>query len=428
MARNGRTLLRRLAVDTTPLRESPPFRRLWVGTGLSSIGSSMTQYAVALQVFLISHSSLDVGLIGLAVAVPTVTVSLTAGALIDRVERRAMVLACTSAQAALSAVLAYQAIAHLGQLWLLYVVVVAQASVAALNVPARRSFVPSLLRTDQLAAGTALTALAVQVARIVGPALAGLLTATSGLGACYLADALSFAFSLYAVARLVRVTPAPGGGTARGIGAALEGFRFIAGEKLVLGALVADMTAAFLAVPVALFPAINAARFSGNPETLGLMTTALAVGGVVGSGLSGPASRIGRRGLAILAGGALWGAGIATFGLAAPFWADFAALAVAGAGDATAVFLRSAVVQEATPEALRGRVFAAERAAGAGIPQLGDTRAGLIASLATPGLSAIVGGLSAIAGAVVVAALVPDLLKMRARPAGPPASRRQGER
>jgi MFS family permease len=173
-------------------------------------------------------------------------------------------------------------------------------------------------------------------------------------------------------------------------------------------------------MPIALVPAINADRFGGHPETLGLMTTAIAMGGILGSGLSGTASRIDRRGLAVLGAGATWGAGIAIFGLAGQFWLALLALAVAGAGDSTAVILRTAIVQELTPDELRGRVTAAEFAAGAGVPQLGNTRAGIVGSLTSPGVSAVTGGVSAIAGAVVIGALVPALVRFRRPPAASP--------
>jgi MFS family permease len=423
--RRGLSVLGRAAVDIAPLRECPPYRRLWAGNGLSSVGGQMTQYAVLLQVYLLTHHSFDVGLVGLAIAIPTVVVSVSAGPLIDRVDRRRTVLVCTTIQAGLSSLLAYQAFARLDHLWLLYVVVVAQASVGAVNAPARRTFMPNLLPRDQLAAGAALQTLTMHGALTAGPALAGLITAAAGLPVCYVVDAVSFAFALYGVARLPRTLPRSGKAATGHLRAAVDGFAFIGRERPVLGATVADMMAAFLAMPIALFPAINAHRFGGHPETLGLMTTAIAVGGVVGSGLSGTASRINRRGLAVLAAGAVWGAGIAVFGLADRTWLALLALAVAGAGDSTAVNLRTAIVQELTPDELRGRVTAAEFAAGAGVPQLGNTRAGLVASLTSPGVSAVAGGLSAVAGAVAIGALVPALVRFR-RPAAPVPSPRDG--
>jgi hypothetical protein len=125
------------------------------------------------------------------------------------------------------------------------------------------------------------------------------------------------------------------------------------------------------------------------------MTTAIAVGGGAGSGLDAPASRINRRGLAVLAAvlaaGAVCGAGIAAFGLGGPIWMTFLALAVASVGDSTAVMLRTPIGQDLIPDELRGRVTAAEFAVGAGVPQLCNIHADPVASLTSPGVSAVAG-------------------------------------
>ena len=405
-------------MDIDPLRESPPYRRLWIGSGLSSIGGQMTSYAVTLQVFVLTRSSLAVGLIGLVIAVPTIAIAVAGGAVIDALDRRTTVLTATGLQAAVSGLLAWQAFAGLGQVWLLYCLVAVQSAIDAVNSPARRTFMPSLLRRDQLPAGAALQTLAMHGSLTTGPALAGLITAAAGLKTCYLIDAISFGFALYAVARLPSMRPRardarPG---LRAIG---EGLRFVVRTRVILGAFTADMSAVFLGMPMALFPAINAQRFGGHAETLGLLTTAVAVGGILGSVLSGPVSRVTRQGLGMLVAGAVWGAGLAGFGLAQAFWLAFLTLTIAGAGDVTAVVLRTALVQAVTPDELRGRVSSAEYAVGAGVPQLGNFRAGAVASLTSATTSAVTGGLTTIAGTALIGLLLPSLATFRAsaRPA-----------
>ncbi|HKC28878.1 MAG TPA: MFS transporter, partial [Jatrophihabitans sp.] len=116
-------MIKRLLVDVTPLRSSPDFRRLWCGSLLSAVGSQMTVFAVALQVYLLTHSSVAVGGVGLASAVPAITCGLFAGSLIDARDRRVLVLAGSTLQLLLSAMFAAQAFAALGSLWLLYALV-----------------------------------------------------------------------------------------------------------------------------------------------------------------------------------------------------------------------------------------------------------------------------------------------------------------
>jgi len=418
-------LLSKLVLDIVPLRESAPFRRLWIGSGLSSIGSQMTSYAVVLQVFVLTGSSLAVGLIGLVIAVPTIAMALAGGAIIDIFDRRTIVLTATALQAAVSGLLAYQAFAGLGQVWLLYCLVAVQSAVDGVNSPARRTFMPRLLRRDQLAAGAALQTLTMHGSLTIGPAIAGLITATAGLKTCYLIDAISFGFALYAVARLPSMRP-HGQDSRPGLRAIGEGLRFVLRTRIILGAFIADMSAVFLGMPMALFPAINVERFGGHPVTLGLLTTAVAVGGILGSVLSGPVSRVRRQGLGMLVAGVVWGVGLVGFGLSYVFWLAFVTLVIAGAGDVTAVVLRTALVQGVTPDELRGRVSSAEYAVGAGVPQLGNFRAGAVASLTSATTSAISGGLATIAGTALVGLLIPALTTFRA-PARPAADTHAGQ-
>lgn len=404
--------LRRLLVDVAPLRESAAFRRLWVGGGLSAVGGQMTNYAVMLQVFLLTRSSLSVGLVGLAIALPSIGASLAGGAILDTVDRRTTALVGTSLQVLVSASFAAQAFANLRDVPLLYLLVVVQSAVGGVNAPARRTFMPRLLRREQLAAGAALQALVGYTSMLTGPALAGVVTATVGLRNCYAIDAASFLFSLYAIARLPAMPP-EGGHRPGGVRAVADGLRFVARTRAVLGAFLADSSATFLGMPIALFPAINAERFGGSPETLGLLSTAVAVGGLLGSSLSGPVGRISRQGLGMLVAGGTWGLALAAFGLSDTFAVALVFLAVAGAADVSAVVLRTAIVQGVTPDAVRGRVSATEHAVGAGVPQLGNFRAGILGSLTSPTIGVVTGGLSVVAGALAIGWGIPAFVGFR---------------
>lgn len=415
----------RLLADVRPLRESADFRRLTLGGLLSQVGGQMTAFAVALQVFTLTGSSAAVGGIGLAAAVPSILVGLLGGPLLDAVDRRRLVLVTSGLATAVSALLAGQAFAGLRSVWLLYGLVAAQYGLAALTGPARRTFLPRLLPPHLIQAATAITMLTMHLGMVGGPSLAGLITAAGGLKVCYLIDAVSFAGALYAVFRL---PPMPPLGPRSGIGPAalLEGLGFLRRSRVVLGALLSDLSAMALVMPVALFPAINADRFGGSPTTLGLLTSAVAAGGVAGTALSGPVSRVTRPGRAMLVCGAVWGAAIAGFGLAGGLLPALAFLLVAGVADVLSVVFRSTVVLTATPDAVRGRVGAAEFVVGAGAPQLGNFRAGVLGALTTPGTSAVLGGVSGLAGAALIAVAIPALrayrLTAEPEPAAEPAA------
>ena len=409
---------RRLLADLTPLRESAAFRRLWAGTTLSSVGGALTAFAVMLQVYDLTHSSLAVGAIGVAELVPTLIVGLLCGPVVDAIDRRKLVLVTSACLALVSAALAAQAFAGLDLLWLLYALVAVQSSLSAVNRPARSTFIPALLPPGRLAAGLALDRLSFQVVLTTGPALAGLIAAAPhlGLGACYLADTVSFAGALYGIARLPAMRP---GAPARpGPRAVAEGLGFIRRSQVVGGAFLADLNATVFGLPVALFPAINAERFGGDPRTLGLFTTAIGVGGLVSAAFSGPVGHVARQGRAMLVTVSVWGAAFAGFAVARGLWLTLGLLAVAGAADAFTVVFRGAIVAAATPDRLRGRVMAADYVVGAGGGQFGNLEAGGLASVTSPVISALAGGLATIAGAVLIGLTLPAFTRYRSAASG----------
>jgi MFS family permease len=404
----------RLLADIRPLRESPAFRRLWAGTTLSSVGGAMTSFAVILQVYNLTRSPFAVGAVGVAEMVPTLAVGLLGGSVADAADRRKLVLVTSSCMAAVSAAFAAQAFAGLRLVWLLYALVAVQSALVAVDRPARSTFIPRLLPASQLPAGLALNRLSFQVMLTVGPALAGLIAAAPHLGlrACYLIDAISFAAALYGVARLPAMRP-QGGAVRPGPRAVAEGISFIRRSQVLAGAFLTDLNATVFGLPMALFPAINAERFGGNPRTLGLFTAAIGVGGLVSAALSGPIRHVSRPGRAMLAATVVWGAAFAGFAVASSLWLTLSLLAVAGAADTFTVVFRGAIVQAVTPDQLRGRILAADYVVGAGGGQLGSLEAGALGSLTSPVISAFSGGLVTIAGAVVIGLALPAFTRYR---------------
>ena len=421
----------RLLTDVTPLREYPAFRRLWLGTMLSRTGSVMTSFAVMLQVYDLTRSTAAVGALGIAMFVPLLLITLPGGTLADRVDRRRLVLWVQAGQAALSAALFALAAFGGATLWALYALVAVSSAFSAVSAPAQQTFIPRLVPKDQLGTAMALNRIVFQVVLIVGPALAGVVTAWTGLRGCYLADAASFAGALWAVAWLPALPPprpAAGAGGAdgedsadddegagrddagrrrSGLALTLEGLAFIRRTPALCGAFLADVNATFFALPVSLFPAINAERFGGDPRTLGLFTTAIGVGGLVSAVFAGPLKHARRHGLVMLVCVAVWGGGFALFAVAPSLWLTLLALAVAGLADTFTVVVRSTIVQEATPDEFRGRVNAADFLVGAGGSELGSLEAGLVGSLATPVISALSGGLLTIVGAAAIGVTLP---------------------
>lgn len=408
--------LRRLGgglIDVTPLRSSPAFRRLWIGSSLSVFGGQLTLVAVLYQVWELTRSPAWVGAIGLAQAVPMVALAMVGGTLADAVDRRRLVLWTTAGQLLFALLLAGQAVAGFGSLPLVLGLVAALAACSGLGAPARRAFVARLLPAEQVGAGIALNHLSFQAAMLVGPALAGVIIAAGGVAACYLLDVVTFAAAFWGVRRLPPLPPlrstqsaSPSGALERpGPRAIWAGWRFVARRPVLGGAFGSDLLATVLAMPVALFPAVNAERFGGRPETLGLFFSAIAVGGMVAGTASGLVTGARRPGTVMLAAAGVWGAGLLGFGLAQSLWLALGCLAVAGAADTVSVISRGAIVQLATPDEFRGRVSAVEYVIGASGPDVGNLRGGLVAGATSTTFALVSGPLVSLAGLAVLAAL-----------------------
>ncbi|MFG2945631.1 MFS transporter [Streptomyces adustus] len=395
-------------LDVRPLRSSPVFRRLLIGRTVSLLGSFMTMVTVMFQVWDMTRSTAWSGAVGLAQALPMAAFGLFAGSWVDRADRRRVYLLATVGQAGCSLLLAVQGFNGHVPVAVLLALVAAQSSFGALGAPAAGVFVPRLLPKEQVAAGLALNQITGQAMMLLGPAVAGVLLGRLGIGTCYLLDSLSFGLSFYGAFGLPALPP-EGERSRPGLRGVLDGLRFLTGHRAVRGALLTDLAATVLSFPVSLFPLVNAERFGGDPGTLGLFLSALAVGGLLASAFSGAVTRLGRPGPVMLCASAGWGAALVLFGLTTGPWTGLGLLTLAGAADTLAVVSRSTIVQTRTPDALLGRVTAAEQIVGQAGPNLGNLRGGLVAGWTSGATALISGGLLCLAAVAAVAATTPQL-------------------
>ena len=411
----GRVRVRFL--DTRPLRNSPSFRDLWIGTSASQLGGQIANVAVLAQVWELTGSPVGTGAIGLATGLPMVLFGLLGGTLADTFDRRAVVRATTAGQLLSAAGLCAQAQAGNRNVLLLLALVAMGTSCSALGAPARRTFPVRLLPGDQVAAGLALTNVSFQAAMLTGPAMAGLIIAGWSFPAAYATQAVAMAVSMFAVIRLPAMRP--GGADAVGGRRRPEhgGWRIVLRRPTLWGSMATDLSATLLAMPIALFPLVNESRFGGDPQTLGLFLSAVAVGGITAGLLSGTVTRWRRGGMVQLYAAGVWGLALACFGLAGPLWLALGCLAVAGAADTVSVVTRSALVQLETPDAYRGRVSSVEHVIGVAGPELGNFRGGLLASATSASFSLVFGGLSAILAIATVSATNAPLRAYRTPPA-----------
>ncbi|WP_433289219.1 MFS transporter [Pseudonocardia sp. CA-142604] len=398
-------------LDTRPLRSHPAFRRIWVGTTAQSFGGQVAVVAVMYQVWELTQSAVWVGAIGVATAVPTIVFGLLGGVLADAMDRRRLVAVTSIGTAVAAVLLAVQAGLGAHSLPLVLVLVAAQTACGALGSSARRTFVARLLPPGQVPAGIALNHVSFQIAMLVGPAAAGLVLAHGGLTWAYAVDAAAITLALYGVARLPGMRPT--GGTTVGLRASVDGWRFILRRPALSGSIATDLAATVLAMPIALLPVLNEERFGGDPQTLGLFLSAIAVGGITAGLTSGIVARIPRAGLVQLTAAGVWGVALAGFGLADTLLPTLACLTVAGAADTISVISRGSLVQLATPDRYLGRIVSVENVVGAGGPGIGNARAGAVADLTSAGFAAVTGGLACALVVAVLAATNPTLRRWR---------------
>jgi len=409
-----RGLLRSFAVDTTPLRGSLDYRRVWLSQVVSLIGSSMTVIAVPLQVYAVTRSSFLVGVTGFVSLVPLVGFGLLGGAIVDATDRRRLLLGTTFGLLAVSVVLFVHAALHGRSLAVLYSCVAVQGGLLALEGPLRQVITRRLLPTEQIAAATALSQVLMNFGSVAGPLLAGVVVGTLGYPWAYGIDVVSYAAAIYAVWRLPTMAP-EGGGRRAGAASVLEGLRYLRTRPVLLSTFGVDLVAMVFGMPRALFPALASGQFHGGARTAGVLYAAPALGALVGALGSGRLPAVRRQGAAVLLSVAVWGGAIAAFGVVTALWAGVLLLALAGAADMVSAVFRNTILIVSTPDAMMGRLGGVFTVVVAGGPRLGDLEAGTVAAAASPGFSVVSGGLACIVGVGLFAALVPKLVRYDAR-------------
>jgi MFS family permease len=400
---------RRLALDVSPLRESVPYRALWLGQVVSLFGTQIRYIAVPFQVFRLTDSVLAVGLIGLAEVVPLIVFSILGGAWADRTDRRALVARAHVAMMATSVALAVVSLSEAPPVAAIYGLTALASLFDAVDRPARAAMIPSLVPAGKLPAAMALRQVAFQVTHIVGPLVGGVIIAAGGVSWAYGIDALTF---LGGLASLRWVPPSRPEGVVEQspADAVKEGLRFSLRTPVVLGIFVIDLVAMIFGMPRAVFPALAERTFGGGAATLSLLYASVSAGALVAALTSGWVTRVRAQGVAVLVAVTVWGTAITLAGLSLfSLGLTMALLALAGAADVVSAVFRGTMLQENTPDHLRGRVTAVNLMVVTGGPRLGDVEAGIVASLLGAPASVAVGGLACLAGTALVAWRLPSL-------------------
>jgi len=414
-----------LLVDITPLRESRDFRLIWLSQLATAAGRQVVLVAVPYQIYLLTHSSLAVGLLGLFQAVPIVVAGLYGGALADRFDRRRLQLIGKSLVATTSIALAIGAGIQRIPVWSIYLIVAMSAAASVIDQSARAATIPRLVSRRLLPSASSLSQILFQSAAIIGPALAGLLLARASVSWAYAFDVVCFVPGAALIWRISAQPPLENHGVVLGWRAPADAIRHVAHNRLLVGIFSADLIAMIFGMPTAVFPALALSVFKIGAGGLGLLYAAPAAGALIGSLFSGWVRSVQRQGMAVIVAIAIWGLAIAGFGLAGNVrWLGLLLLAVAGAGDMVSAIFRSTMLQLSIPDNLRGRMSAFQMMVVTTGPRLGDLEAGAVAALVGPIFSVVSGGVACVVGIALLAVALPELRLQRAseEPAPPAVS------
>ncbi|MFZ2987856.1 MFS transporter [Ideonella sp.] len=416
------------------LRDQRDYLQLLSARVTGGAASQMLMVALGWQMYDLTSSAWDLGLVGLVQFVPALLLTLPCGLLVDRHDRRLLVAGSLSLQCVVAAVLTLGSVSGWVSSDLILGLSMLLGVARAMQMPAQQALMPTLVPTALLPRAVAAASSSMQVSIIAGPALGGALYAlgpwltrqlslAQATGGPTAADAAHWGAALvYGVSLVlllaavlsvlaIRYRPAPSRWAAPGFAQLTDGIRFIWQRPVMLGAISLDLFAVLLGGATALLPIFARDILHTGPEGLGLLRSAPALGAVlIGVWLSrSPIAR--RAGHCLLGAVAVFGLAMIGFALTRSFWVAFAVLAISGAADMVSVVIRQSLVQLETPDDMRGRVGAVTSVFIGASNQLGEFESGATAALLGPVGSVLLGGVGTLVVVGLWFRLFPDLAR-----------------
>ncbi|HVO91191.1 MAG TPA: MFS transporter [Terriglobales bacterium] len=396
----------------SPLRHRD-FRLFWTGLLLSSVGSQFTQVAMAWQIYELTNSPLQIGMIGLVRAVPQMFILLFGGLLADALNRRKLMMVTQGSLFFVSGSLALLTLGGHVTALKLYGVTVFLALFSSLESPSRQAIVTNLVPAEDLSRALAIYSTQRQIATIAGPSIAGLVLAFGGPAVCYTVDAFSWLIMLASLALIRAQLPQRGGWRTITVDSLRQGFRFVWKHAVIFPFLMMDFGANIFGTVRSLFPIYARDILAVGPQGLGVLYAASAAGALIGAAgfsLWGP---VRRAGYWILLGVTIYGVSLLLFARSHVFWLSIALLIGSGIGDTISAILRATINQLSTPDELRGRMSAINSIFTNCGPQLGQFQTGALAALIGAEFSVLTGGIVILLIVAVLMAAFPHVRDYR---------------
>jgi MFS family permease len=386
------------------------FTLYWFSSLLAQVAAQMQMVAIGWQLYDITRSPLDLGLVGLAEFLPAPFLVLLTGHVADRFDRRHVVQLGYALQMACALLLLHLTLTGLSQPWPIFGLAFLGGIAKAFNAPANRAMLPNLVPAGDLANAVTWRSLAIQGAFVGGPALGGLLYAVAP-GVVYGVAAVLLLLSMLIMLPMRRRV-AERSTESAGWQSVLGGILLIWRKPVLLGVISLDLFAVLFGGAVALLPIYARDILMIGPEGLGLLRSAPAVGAVVVALIltRWPVTRRAGRTMFLAVG--LFGLFTVLFGLSTNFWLSLAALALLGAADLISVIVRATLVPLATPDSMRGRVTAVEMVFIGASNELGAFRAGVAAALMGTVAAVVSGGIATLIVVALWIRLFPELYRV----------------
>lgn len=411
-----------MLLDIGPLRSNVAFRRLFASQFISGLGTMVSYVAVPWQLYELTRSNAQVGLLGIVQLVPVVVCGLLGGAVADRMDRKVLLLGSEALMALCVAGLLANAMAAAPSVLAIYALVAVLQGASGFHRPALEALTQKLARRDEFAAVAALSSVRGTVGMVAGPALAGLLLARWGAVGAYIFDFATFVAAMLFIARIPRerIGRVDDPGERPHLLADLaEGLRFAWARPALMGTYIVDIVAMAFAFPIALFPAMAAA--DGRTESVGWLLSAMSLGALAIGLFSGWTSKVTRHGRAVIVAAAIWALGIVALGFAPSLGLGLLCLAVAGAADMVSGVFRGTIWNETIPNALRGRLAGIEMISYLTGPLVGNARAGFMADAWGVSASIWIGGVVCLVGVIATGFVLPRFWAYRSSVGDPTA-------
>ncbi len=401
----------RLSLSLPPAFRHRAFALFWGGRMVATFAIQIVSVAVGWQIYDLTHDPWDLGIVGLVQFVPSALLVLWTGAAADRFDRRLIMMLCVVVEMLAVAALLFLVADGIGLLWPIYAALAVIGVARAFFAPASQALLPNVVPREDFASAIALSASAWQLSAIVGPVAGGLLYGISAV----VAYGTALALLLLGLVMFAGIVVPPRAARIREAGwdSLVAGLRFIFAEKVVLGAITLDLFAVLLGGATALMPAVARDVLELGPWGLGLLRAAPGVGALAVAAWLAWRPLQDHVGALLFVYVALFGVATAAFGLSDVPWLSIVLLAAIGGTDMVSVSVRETVLQLWTPDAMRGRVTAANMVFVGASNEIGEFRAGSMGSIVGVVPAIVLGGVGTVAVAGLWAWMFPALRRIR---------------